>query len=178
MSNPDLYFGRILDGFRALRIALIAIMFSSIGCVKRQVQGQTLTYSPEPWVIALVALVPIVAVIGGWFLRRVRKGVGYLIIAGGVLVLGTTVPGLSLSKTIVDSDHFEWRRGLKHTSIRFDDLADMFIQRNVSRLRGPNQTSTTSISRRSQVRSFMSRSNQPPTVSSLMQPRRSFAEPN
>jgi hypothetical protein len=100
-------------------------MPSSMGCVRRQVHGDTLIYTPEPWVIAVVALVAMMAVVSGWFLRRVRKVVGYLVIAGGLLVLCTTVPGLAVSKTIIDSDHFEWWRGFNHTSIKFDDLAEI-----------------------------------------------------
>ena len=106
-------------------MVLIAIMPFSVGCVRRQVHGDTLIYSPEPWVIAVVALVAIVAVVSGWFLRRVRKIVGYLVIAGGLLVLCTTVPGLAVSKTIIDADHFEWWRGFNHTIVRFDDLAEI-----------------------------------------------------
>jgi hypothetical protein len=123
MDNPFRYPRKILDALRAL--PLIAIMLYSIGCVRRQAQGETSIYSTEPWVIAIIALVAIVVVMGGWFLRTVRKHVAYLIIAGGILVLVTTVPGLSLSRTIIDSDHFEWRRGFKHTSIRFDNLAEI-----------------------------------------------------
>jgi hypothetical protein len=106
-------------------MVLISIMPISMGCVRRQVQGDTLIYSPEPWIIAVVALVAIVAVVSGWLLRRIRKIVGYLVIAGGLLVLCTTVPGLAVSKTIIDFRHFEWWRGFNHTSISFDDLAEI-----------------------------------------------------
>ncbi len=119
--SPRLTHGAV----RALRLVLLSIMPFSMGCVRRQVQGDTLIYSPEPWVIAVVALVAIVAVVSGWFLRRVRKILGYLVIAGGLLVLCTTVPGLAVSRTIIDSDHFEWWRGFNHTSIPFDDLAEI-----------------------------------------------------
>ena len=125
MTNPSLTPRRLHRLLRTLLIALIAVVLPSIGCVRRQVPGETLTYSPEPWVIAIVALVAIIAVVGGWFLRRVRRVVGYLVIAGGMLVLCTTVPGLAFSRTIIDSHHFEWWRGFNHRSIRFDDLAEI-----------------------------------------------------
>ena len=43
-------------------------------------------------------------------------------LAGGVLVLCTTVPGLWLSRTTIDPDHVEWNRGVHHYYFRFDEL--------------------------------------------------------
>ena len=123
MDSPFRYLRNTLDALEVF--LLIAIMLFSTGCVRRQAQGETSIYSTEPWVIATIALVAIVVVTGGWFLRTVRKRVAYFIIAGGILILGTTVPGLSLSRTIIDSNHIEWRRGFNHTSIRFDTLASI-----------------------------------------------------
>ena len=61
----------------------------------------------------------------GWFVRRTRRWVGYLLFGGGILVLGTTVPGLAMSKTAIDANHFEWWRAFKHTNVRLDELREV-----------------------------------------------------
>jgi hypothetical protein len=108
-----------------LWLVLMGVLLFCIGCVKQQVQGDTIIFSPEPWVIVVTALAAATASMTGWFVRRKRKWIGYLLLVGGILVLGTAVPGLAISKTVIDADHFEWWRGFKHTSVRFDDLSEV-----------------------------------------------------
>jgi hypothetical protein len=110
---------------KALWLAIIGVLLFCVGCVRRQVQGDTIIFSPEPWVIVVTALIAAAASVTGWFVRRKRKWIGYLLLGGGILVLGTTVPGLAMSKTVIDADHFEWWRGIKHTSVRFDELSEI-----------------------------------------------------
>jgi hypothetical protein len=93
------------------------------GCVRRHVEGDVTTYATEPWAIAATAIGAVAAVVAGWYIRRKKKWRGYLLLGGGVLVLCTTVPGLSMSRTLVDPDHVEWNRGFLRYSFRFDDLA-------------------------------------------------------
>jgi hypothetical protein len=107
------------------QIITTAAMSLLVGCVRKHVRGDTITYSPQPWVIALVAVVAGAGIVTGWLLRKRRKGLGYLLLGAGLLVLCTTVPGLALSKTVLDADHIEWDRGLKHYSFRFVDLASI-----------------------------------------------------
>ncbi len=106
-----------------LLIASVPIFF--LGCVRRHVEGDTTTYSPEPWVIAATGFVAAAAVMAGWYLRRRRKVWGYVLLGGGVLVLCTTVPGLYVSRAIIDPDHVEWSRGFNRFYFRFDDLAEI-----------------------------------------------------
>jgi len=97
------------------------------------VEGNTITFSPEPWVIAVTALIAAAVAMTGWFARRKLKWIGYLLIGGGILVLGTTVPGLAMSKTVIDADHFEWWRGFHHVSMRFRDINE--IVHSIRRIR-------------------------------------------
>ncbi|AMV40846.1 hypothetical protein [Planctomyces sp. SH-PL62] len=102
---------------------LIAAAVLGVGCVRRRLDGDASIYSPEPWIIAATALGATTAAVAGWFVRRRRKWIGYLLLGVGVLVLLTTVPGLALSRALVDSEHVEWNRGLNRFHFRFDDLA-------------------------------------------------------
>jgi hypothetical protein len=106
-----------------LRCSLIAGPMAILGCVKQRVVGEATTYSPQPWAIAVTGLVAVAAAVAGWFIRRKKKGWGYVLLGGGLLVLATTVPGLALSGATVDPDHVEWSRGFRRYSLRFDDLA-------------------------------------------------------
>lgn len=104
-------------------IALILGTMVPLGCVRRHVEGDTTTYAPEAWIVAVTALASAAAGVAGWYVRRKRRGPGYVLLGGGMLVLCTTVPGLSMSRTIIDPDHVEWCRGFKRFQFRFDDLA-------------------------------------------------------
>jgi hypothetical protein len=116
----------MLRGSRiSLILALILGAMFPIGCVARHVEGDTTTYTTEPWVIVIVELAAFSAGVAGWYIRRKRKWLGYIVIGAGVLVLCTTVPGLALSRTTVDRDHVEWNRGFKHYSFRIDELAEI-----------------------------------------------------
>jgi hypothetical protein len=114
----------LIAGFIAnfINILLIPGFGFLLGHVKRQASGDTTSYAIEAWVIAVVASVAITVGVLGWYVRRKRKWFGYLMLGCGVLVLCTTVPGLSLSRTVVDPDHVEWNRGSHHYSFRFDEL--------------------------------------------------------
>lgn len=94
-----------------------------LGCVRRHVEGDTTTYAPEAWIIAVTALGSAAAGVAGWYVRRKRRWPGYILLGGGILVLCTTVPGLALSQAIIDPDHVQWSRGFKRFYFRFDDLA-------------------------------------------------------
>jgi hypothetical protein len=96
-----------------------------IGCVERHVEGDTTTYTTEPWAIVTVELAAFSACVAGWYIRRKRKWPGYILLGGGVLVLCTTAPGLAMSRATVDPDHVEWNIGFKHYSFRFDELAEI-----------------------------------------------------
>ncbi len=111
---------------------LCLVLSVLLGYVRRQEQGDVSIYTHQPWVIVVIALLAAGAVVAGWFLRRWNRWVGYEAITGGLLVLGTTVPGISYSWTLVDSDHCEWRRGFNHSSVRYRDLAE--ITHNVKRI--------------------------------------------
>ena len=102
-----------------------ALCLMYAGCVRRQVLGETTIRSIEPWVIATTALGATAGIVAGWLLRKSRKWVGVAVISAGVLVLLTTVPGLALSRSLVDPEHVEWSRGFKFTSIRFDELTEI-----------------------------------------------------
>jgi hypothetical protein len=95
---------------------------SFVGCVRQLVEGDTTTYSTEPWIIGVVAAVASAAVLLGWYVRRTKKWPGTILIGAGLLVLCTTVPGLSMSRTLVDPDHVEWNRGFKRYRFHFDEL--------------------------------------------------------
>lgn len=107
---------------KLLVIALISGTMFPLGCVRRHVEGDTTTYATEPWVIAVIALASVSTAVVGWYVRRKRKWPGYILLGSGVLVLCTTVPGLSLSRTTIDPDHVEWNRGFKRFNFQFDDL--------------------------------------------------------
>jgi hypothetical protein len=106
-----------------LILALIWGTMFPIGCVRRHVEGDTTTVAIEPWVIAVTGLASFAAGVVGSYVRRKRRWPGYILIGGGILVLCTTVPGLSLSRAIIDADHVEWSRGFNRFHFRFDDLA-------------------------------------------------------
>jgi hypothetical protein len=110
---------------KSLILALILGAMFPGGCVRRDAEGDTTTYTTEPWVIVVIALAAFSAGVAGWYIRRKRKWPGYIVFGGGILVLCTTVPGLALSRTTIDPDHVEWNRGLKHFSFRFDELAEI-----------------------------------------------------
>ncbi len=114
----------MIQGVRNGLLAIsVAVTVMCVGCVRRRVVGDTTTYSPEPWIIAAVALGATAAVVAGWFVRRRRKWMGNILLGGGVLVLLTTFPGLAVSRAIVDPEHVEWNRGLNRYHFRFDALA-------------------------------------------------------
>ena len=119
----------IASGFALIYVA----DFFGIAGISRQVQGDTIIFSPEPWVVAVTAFLALAVAVIGWLTCRKRKWIGYLLIGGGILVLGTTVPGLAVSKTVIDPDHFEWWRGFHHVSMRFDDVSE--IVHSVKRVR-------------------------------------------
>jgi hypothetical protein len=116
MGRTSRHLGRSAPGLVALLL---------VGCVRRRVDGDISVYSVEPWAIVVTALVALAVVAYGWLVRKRSRRWAIFLIAAGVLVLCTTVPGLSLSRTVVDPDHLEWRRGFKFTSVRFDDLAEI-----------------------------------------------------
>ncbi|APW62308.1 hypothetical protein [Paludisphaera borealis] len=93
-----------------------------LGCVKRHVEGDTSTYTIETWLIAVVALAAASACVAGWYIRKKRKWLGSIVLGGGVLVLCTTVPGLSVSRTTIDPNHVEWNRGFNYFNFQFDEL--------------------------------------------------------
>jgi hypothetical protein len=121
-------------GWRVKRAVLVAggiATTSHVGCVRKLVDGDTTTYSTQPWIIAVVAAVAGADVLSGWYVRRTKKWPAYILIGAGLLVLCTTVPGLSMSRTLVDLDHVEWNRGFNRYRVRFDDLdrIDHSVQR-------------------------------------------------
>jgi hypothetical protein len=97
----------------------------SAGCVRRQVVGETTIHSIESWVVAVTALGAIAVIVAGWLMRKTRRWIGIAVMAAGVLVLVTTLPGLALSRSLVDPEHVEWSHGFKFTSIRFDELDEI-----------------------------------------------------
>jgi hypothetical protein len=107
----------------AIFLMIILSTLCSLGCVRRHVEGDNSTYSPEPWIIAVVGLGAAAFAVTGWFVRRRRRWPGYILLGAGILVLGTTVPGLSLSRALIDPEHIQWSRGLHRFHFRFDDLA-------------------------------------------------------
>ena len=107
------------------KVVLIAagiVVMPLAGCVRQLVEGNTTTYSTEPWIIAVVAAGAIAAGVAGWYVRRTKKWPGTILLGAGLLVLCTTVPGLSMSRTLVDPDHVEWNRGFNRFRFHFDDL--------------------------------------------------------
>src|SRR5882724_5006106 len=109
------------DVRRAIFLIFVSATLLSLGCVRRHVEGDTSTYSTEPWIIAVVGFVAATVVVMGWYVRRKRRWPGYILLGGGILVLCTTVPGLSMSRTLIDPDHIEWNRGFNRFHFRFDD---------------------------------------------------------
>jgi hypothetical protein len=97
----------------------------SAGCVSRQVLGETTIHSIESWVVVVTALGATAVIVAGWLLRRSRKRIGIAVMAAAILVLVTTVPGLALSRSLVDPEHVDWSHGFKFTSIRFYELDEI-----------------------------------------------------
>lgn len=110
---------------RGVLLASLLLVSSGVSCTRRFQVGEDATFAPGVWMIVVIAVVSVAACIGGAFLRRKLKWVGALLLAGGVLVLCTTVPGLALSRVTVGPNHFEWRKGTHHYRIGFDELDEV-----------------------------------------------------
>lgn len=84
----------------AILLTLI-ICFFALGCVSETADGSTKIFKFELWVIGLLAGVGIAAGIGGWFLRRLKPVLGWILFLGGPLFLVFVLPGMYMEHVTV-----------------------------------------------------------------------------
>lgn len=97
---------------RFLPLALLAlILLSNSGCVDKKTVGDQTVYTYSIWVAPLVAVIGILLVPLGWWLRNhsMRACIIFIILGPAILIF--LAPNMSGSRVIVDASHFETTHG-------------------------------------------------------------------
>lgn len=89
---------------KAVFFSLLAICFFASGCVSESSDGSTKIFKFELWLIALLAVVSIAAAVGGWFLRRVKQSIGWVVFVAGPLFLILVLPGMYIEHVTVSPE--------------------------------------------------------------------------
>ena len=120
-----------------------ALVLVCAGCVKKAVNGESLTYSFDIWVLPTIVLSSLVAIPIGYLLRKKVARLGW-----ALMILGPF--GLLMSPTFmsdyakVDADHFETSYGFwfapSKYNVRFDELANIELETVIGRGRRGSKT--------------------------------------
>ncbi|MDB4650415.1 hypothetical protein OAE37_01500 [Pirellulaceae bacterium] len=89
---------------RSVFFSFLAICFFASGCVSESSDGSTKIFKFELWLIASLALLSISAAVGGWFLRRLKQSIGWVVVAAGPLFLVLVLPGMYMEHVAVSPE--------------------------------------------------------------------------
>lgn len=116
-----------------LPVAMLSVL---AGCVRQSTQGAEKVYSYELWVPLSILLLGMSAAPVGWLLRNSWKKSGWGLLAAGPLFALVVAPTWFLASGRVSDESISMRRGfwgLSRHEVRFDDLAELRLTKEVKR---------------------------------------------